>query len=158
MYACWMLNSYTVCFANMTHMTESGMPQRMKSPRRQPVTLEYPGEDGEKGNVDARPRSAKGAPRIGRLEELSDWKRQIGKIYRAVRRGEMATEIGTRLVYMLEAGARIAREESREKHEKEQREQVARLEEQLTALQAARTQPALPPPTERELPDWAKDE
>ena len=128
-----------------------------KSLARQAITFDLPLESGEKGNVASRPRPQRGPPRVGRLEELSDWKRQIGKIYRSVRRGEMATEVGTRLVYMLEAGARIAREESREKHEREQREQVARLEAQLVALQG-KGPALLPAPDPQPSPEWAQED
>ena len=99
---------------------------------------------------------------MGRLESLADWKRQIGKVYRLMRRGELATSEGTRLIYALEAGARIAREESREQYEREQREQIARLEQQLRELQAVRNGQlaALPPPNQRteDLPAWAREE
>jgi hypothetical protein len=88
---------------------------------------------------------------------LADWKRQIGKVYRLVRRGELPSAEGSRLVFILQAGAQITREEARQKHEEEQRLQVEQLQAQLQALRDGRAPLALPAPSEPvELPEWAK--
>lgn len=135
------------------------MPPKLKSLQHLPLTFDVPPESGEKGNVIERPQRPRGPPRVGRLESLADWKRQIGKVYRLVRRGELPSAEGSRLVFILQAGAQITREEARQKHEDEQREQVARLEAQLAALQGRSPQPALPAPVEpAALPAWAQED
>lgn len=141
----------------VAYMPEFDMSRKLKSLQRQPVTFDMPLENGEKCGAATGGRPLRGPPRIGRLESLADWKRQIGKVYRMVRRGELPSSEGSRLVFILQAGAQITREESRELHEKELREQVTRLQEQLEALKGGRTQPALPAPETQELPDWARE-
>lgn len=125
-----------------------------KTSQRRPITI----DGGSEGSPPPGAQPQAERRRVGRLETLADWRRQIGKIYRAVRKGDMPSAEGTRLVYMLESGARIAREESRERHEAEQRAQVERLQQQLAELQGKRpAAAALPAPsaTPAPLPSWA---
>jgi polyhydroxyalkanoate synthesis regulator phasin len=143
----------------MTYVSEFDIPRERKSLVRRPVTFDHPPESGEKPNVTPRPEHPRGPPRIGRLESLSDWKKQIGKVYRMVRRGELPSAEGSRLVFILTSGAQITREEARQKHEEEQRAQVERLQQQLEALQGKGQQPLLPAPSELvTLPEWAKED
>jgi polyhydroxyalkanoate synthesis regulator phasin len=136
-------------------MTENDIGKGEKAQRRRPLTIE--------GSADCAAPSAPPPPdtrrRVGRLEHLADWRRQIAKVYRAVRKGDMPSSEGTRLVFILQAGAQITREESRERHEAEQRAQIERLQEQLAELQGKRSRAALPAPTPSTpaLPAWAQE-
>jgi hypothetical protein len=46
---------------------------------------------------------------VGRLSSVVDWHRQIGKIYREMRRGQIDPGVGTRLTYVANVGATTAR-------------------------------------------------
>ena len=46
---------------------------------------------------------------VGRLETVTDWRRQIGKIYREMRKGELAPEDGTKLAFVANLGAQLAK-------------------------------------------------
>jgi hypothetical protein len=48
-------------------------------------------------------------PYVGRLKTVSDWQREIGKIYREMRRGEINPTNGTRLTYVANVGAQLAK-------------------------------------------------
>ena len=48
------------------------------------------------------------AVRVGKLLTLADWHKELGRVYRAVRRGEIPSEVGTRLAYMAQTGAKMA--------------------------------------------------
>lgn len=61
--------------------------------------------------------------RVGQLETVDQWRREIGKVYREMRFQTIRTEIGTRLVYVAEIGARLAK-----------------MKEELNELEALRTQ------------------
>jgi hypothetical protein len=76
-------------------------------------------------------------PYVGRLTKLEDWRREIGRIYREMRRGELATENGTRLTYVANIGAQLA------KFAEEMRELEA-LRQQLARIQQQSGLPALP--------------
>lgn len=49
--------------------------------------------------------------KVGRLETVNDWRRQIAKVYREMRRGELPHEQGTRLTYVAQIGAQLAKVE-----------------------------------------------
>jgi hypothetical protein len=46
---------------------------------------------------------------VGRLSTVFDWHRQIGKIYREMRRGQIDPGVGTRLTYVANVGATLAK-------------------------------------------------
>jgi hypothetical protein len=65
---------------------------------------------------------------VGRLETVTDWRRQVGKIYREMRRGELPHEHGTRLVYVAQIGASLVKIEQELSELQRLREQLARLQ------------------------------
>lgn len=65
---------------------------------------------------------------VGRLATVNDWTRQIGKIYREMRKGELAHEDGTRLTYVANIGAQLAKVAQELKELQQLREQLARIE------------------------------
>jgi len=72
--------------------------------------------------------------RVGELNTVDQWRREIGKIYREMRFQKIPTEVGTRLVYVAEIGARLAKM-AQELCELEQlRQQLAALQGGPTAL------------------------
>jgi hypothetical protein len=46
---------------------------------------------------------------VGRLSTVCDWHRQVGKIYREMRRHQIDPGLGTRLTYVANVGATLAR-------------------------------------------------
>jgi hypothetical protein len=46
---------------------------------------------------------------VGRLSTVIDWHRQIGKIYREMRRHQIDPQLGTRLTYVANVGATLAK-------------------------------------------------
>jgi hypothetical protein len=46
---------------------------------------------------------------VGRLSTVSDWHRQIGKVYREMRRHQIDPSLGTKLSYVANVGATLAR-------------------------------------------------
>jgi len=46
---------------------------------------------------------------VGRLFTVIDWHRQIGKVYREMRRGQIAPDLGTKLTFVANAGGTMAR-------------------------------------------------
>jgi hypothetical protein len=68
--------------------------------------------------------------RVGELETVDQWRREIGKIYREMRFQKIPTEQGTRLVYVAEIGARLAKMAQELK-------ELESLRQQLAALQGA---------------------
>jgi hypothetical protein len=74
-------------------------------------------------------------PKVGRLRTVADWHRQVGKVYRAMRKGFIPKEDGTRLTYVANIGAQLA------KYQEEIRE-LTLLREQLEAGRSGRL-PAL---------------
>ncbi len=66
--------------------------------------------------------------RVGQLETVDQWRREIGKVYREMRFQTIRTEIGTRLVYVAEIGARLAKM-------REELNELEALRQQLTQLQ-----------------------
>lgn len=48
-------------------------------------------------------------PRVGRLHTVADWHRQVAKVYRAMRKGRMPKEDGTKLTYVANIGAQLAK-------------------------------------------------
>lgn len=142
----------------MSYVSDFDMPRGRKTSSRPPVTFDVPPESGEKGNVAPRPAGPRGLPRVGALKELADWEREIGRVYRLVRRGLMASAEGARLTYILTAGATTCRGKLQERREQEQARQIEALRQQLEALQSGRMQPLLPAPDPQPLPEWAQED
>jgi hypothetical protein len=46
---------------------------------------------------------------VGRLSTVSDWHRQVGKIYREMRRHQIDPSLGTKLTYVANVGATLAK-------------------------------------------------
>jgi hypothetical protein len=65
---------------------------------------------------------------VGRLETVSDWRRQIGKIYREMRKGELAAEDGTKLAFVANLGAQQAKVAQELQELQQLREQLARVQ------------------------------
>jgi hypothetical protein len=74
--------------------------------------------------------------RVGRLRTVADWHKQVAKVYRAMRKGYLPKEDGTRLTYVANIGAQLA------KYKDEMRE-IERIREQLEALKAGAPQALL---------------
>jgi hypothetical protein len=83
------------------------------------VTVEIPSEKAElaRGIPQTRARGRKSEPpfseflprvRVGRLRTVEDWLKEFGRVYRAVRRGEICTQDGSRLAYMAVSGKAMA--------------------------------------------------
>lgn len=120
--------------------------------------FDVPPEKGEKDNAAPRPAAPRGLPRVGALKELADWEREIGRVYRLVRRGLMESAEGARLTYILTAGATTCRGKLQERREQEQARQIEALRQQLEALQSGRSQLLLPAPDPQPLPEWAQED
>jgi hypothetical protein len=46
---------------------------------------------------------------VGRLSSVSDWHRQVGKVYREMRRHQIDPSLGTKLTFVANVGATLAR-------------------------------------------------
>ncbi len=66
---------------------------------------------------------------VGKLESVSDWRRQLGKIYREMRRGELRPEDGTKLAFVANLGAQLSRLEEELKEARALREEIERLQD-----------------------------
>lgn len=90
---------------------------------------------------------------VGRLDTVNDWRRQLGKIYREMRKGELAPEDGTKLAFVANLGAQLAKVEQELKD-------IRTLQERLAAIQQSRSVAALSAPAVSRpgpLPSWAAD-
>ena len=45
--------------------------------------------------------------RVGRLDAVEHWRREVGRIYRAMRRGDMPPDLGTKLTFVAQVGAKL---------------------------------------------------
>jgi hypothetical protein len=70
---------------------------------------------------------------VGRLRTLQDWRVQIARIYRRMARGELPEYLGTKLAYVANLGAILAKAN-------DELNELTKLREQLAKLQG--TQPA----------------
>jgi hypothetical protein len=66
-------------------------------------------------------------PYVGRLETVADWRRQIAKVFREMRQGKLAPEDGTKLTYVANIGAQLAKVQEELKEAAALREELARL-------------------------------
>jgi len=48
---------------------------------------------------------------VGQLDTVSDWRREIGRIFREARAGTLATEDASRLTFIAQVGARVSQVE-----------------------------------------------
>lgn len=88
------------------------MSTRRKTPQngsdatvREPVVI-----DGATGLPTPSPRR----PKHARLNDLRDVRRELAKIYRATKAGEIAPDVGTKLTYMLSVLSRVTAESEHE--------------------------------------------
>jgi hypothetical protein len=87
---------------------------------------------------------------VGRLNAPEHWEREVGRIYRAMRRGELDSSEAARQAYVAECGLRATRAKLEQRRLDEQAAQIAALTAQLEALRAGRPASALaalPAPT-----------
>ena len=49
--------------------------------------------------------------RVGRLDSVAAWRKEIGRVYRAMRRGEIPHDIGTKLTYVANVAAQLVQVE-----------------------------------------------
>ena len=66
--------------------------------------------------------------RVGQLDTVNQWRREIARVYREMRFSTIRTEVGTRLVYVAEIGARLAKMQ-------EELESIEALRRQLEQVQ-----------------------
>lgn len=66
--------------------------------------------------------------RVGRLETIAHWRRLVGKIMRAMLKGEMPPEHGTKLIWAARVGADLAKAEQEQRTLDELNGRLARLE------------------------------
>ena len=67
--------------------------------------------------------------RVGRLDTVQCWRKEVGRIYRAMRRGDLDPQDATKLAFVAQIGARLTEAE-------EQLREAARI---ATALEQHRT-------------------
>jgi hypothetical protein len=88
----------------------------LDSGRKQPrnKTLRAPAGQTARADLASRANPLEGeivapVPRVGRLHTVADWHRQVAKVYRAMRKGRMPKEDGTKLTYVANIGAQLAK-------------------------------------------------
>jgi hypothetical protein len=81
-------------------------------------------------NVPHTPLTVLRPPRVARLNTVAAWAREVGLLYRSMRRGEMPSEIGSRLAYVARVGAELTRIE-------EQLREAVAIEAQLRRMDGA---------------------
>jgi hypothetical protein len=96
-----------------------------KSPKRPPVVADAPPSTGAS---EVLPRRV----RVGRLDTVTDWRRQVSIIYRETRRGLLHGPDATRLAYIADIGLKVAKYE----------EELAELRALKEALAVGRASPA----------------
>lgn len=65
---------------------------------------------------------------VGRLETVAQWRRLVGRIMRAMLKGDMPLENGTKLIWAARVGADMAKAEQEQRALEELNEKLARLE------------------------------
>jgi hypothetical protein len=73
-------------------------------------------------------------PRIGRLDSVRGWRREVGKIYKAMRCGAIPATEGTKLAFVADIGARLTRVEEQLRKFDDMARQLERLEGRAPAL------------------------
>lgn len=69
-----------------------------------------------------------GPARVGRLDTVAGWRREIGRVYRAMKRGDIAPSDGTKLAFVADLGARLCKVEQELAELTQLRQHIARLE------------------------------
>ncbi len=54
--------------------------------------------------------------RVGKLDSVVAWRREIGKVYRAMRRGDMHADLGAKLTYVANVAATLVKIEEELRH------------------------------------------
>jgi len=80
-------------------------------------------------------------PYVGKLNCLTDLQKELGRLYRAARRGTLPSSEAARLTYILDAAVRVTRAV-------EEINEIRQLKLKLDAIQSAPTTPMA-------LPSWA---
>jgi hypothetical protein len=78
--------------------------------------------------------------KVGRLRTVANWRREISRVYRQMRRGEIPPELGTKLAFVARLGMDAAKGE-------EEIEQLKSLNARYDALLHGTPLPALPATT-----------
>ena len=45
--------------------------------------------------------------RVGRLDTVANWRRELGRLYRKMRSGELPADLGTKLAYVAQVAAKL---------------------------------------------------
>ena len=98
-------------------------------------------DDGSEGE-SASEQQIISKPRVGRLDSVQAWRKEVGRIYRGMRRGEIPTQVGTRLAFVAEVGSRLSRVEEELKVAQEMSEKLSRLESSQQVIGYGGQQPA----------------
>lgn len=107
--------------------------------------------------------------RVGRLETVGQWRRLVGRIMRAMLRGEMPLESGTKLIWAARVGSDMAKAEQEQRALEEINAKLTRLETPASSgqladdltdeeLEAIARQGRPPPPRPRLLLDDSERE
>lgn len=138
------------------------MSQNLKASTRPPLTINLLPPGGEAVGADAPAPGERRPVYVGRLDTIADWKRALGKIFRATRKGEISSSEGARLTYIANSGVQAAATEERialEKRRIEAEEENARQIELLRRkVEEVRGDAPSTPMLEREPPAWLRDD
>ena len=93
---------------------------------------------------------------VGRLETVADWRRQLGKIFREMRRGQLRPEDGTKLAFVANLGAQLAKVEEELKVARAMNEQLAQLQGRHQ-IEAPRLSIPIAGATQERTMEWAKE-
>ena len=98
--------------------------------RRSKQTIEPPPGATEMPKAALLPRQ-----RVGRLDTVANWRRELSRLYRKMRSGEIPADLGTKLAYVAQVAAKLVQieEELREARRiaealEQQRNPIPRLE------------------------------
>lgn len=70
--------------------------------RRSKQTIEPPAGVAEMPKVAFLPRQ-----RVGRLDTVANWRRELSRLYRKMRSGEIPADLGTKLAYVAQVAAKL---------------------------------------------------
>jgi hypothetical protein len=65
---------------------------------------------------------------VGRLQTVNDWRIQIAKIFREMRKGDLPHDHGTKLTYVAQIGAQLAKVEEELRENQRLRERLERYQ------------------------------
>jgi hypothetical protein len=113
---------FTDCGGPMpVNLRTKPLRKKLSGSARRKLARQQATEDPKSGELMKRIR-------VGQLETVAQWRREIGRVYREMRFHTIRTEEGTRLVYVAEIGARLAKMQ-------EELESIEALRSQLEQLQ-----------------------